>query len=50
MVYIEQLTSALYLEHRDDAGHYLEVISDLTAQALTPAGAARFVAEIIRGI
>jgi hypothetical protein len=47
VVYIEQLTSALYLEARTDLDHYLEVMNHLSADALTPAGTARFIREII---
>jgi transcriptional regulator with XRE-family HTH domain len=47
VVYIEQLTSALYLEARADVDHYLQVMSHLSADALTPAGTARFIKEII---
>ena len=37
MVYIEQLTSALYLERRSDVDHYMEIMNRLSAEALTPA-------------
>ena len=47
VVYIEQLTSALYLEARKDVDHYLEVMNRLSAEALTPARTARFIKEII---
>jgi len=48
VVYIEQLTSALYLERRGDVDHYLEVMNRLSAEALTPAGTTRFLREILR--
>ena len=48
VVYIEQLTSALYLDKRDDVDHYMEVMNHLSAQALTPRRTARFLAEITR--
>src|SRR5260370_40871247 len=48
VVYIEQLTSALYLDKREDADHYPEVMNPLSAQALTPARTARLLAEITR--
>jgi transcriptional regulator with XRE-family HTH domain len=48
VVYIEQLTSALYLERRTDLDHYMEVMNRLSAEALTPAGSARFLKELIR--
>ena len=46
VVYIEQLTSALYLDKRDDVDHYMQVMNHLSDQALTPAQTARFLAEI----
>jgi Domain of unknown function (DUF5753)/Helix-turn-helix domain len=48
VVYIEQLTSALYLDKREDVDHYLEVMNHLSAEALTPAQTAQFLSEIIR--
>lgn len=48
VVYAEQLTSALYLEGREDVDHYMEVMNRLSAEALTPAGTTRFLREIIR--
>ena len=48
VVYIEQLTSALYLEKRDDVEHYLEVMNVLGAQALSPAATERLIRQIIR--
>ena len=48
VVYIEQLTSALYLDKHEDVDHYMEVMNHLSTEALTPADSARFVAEIIR--
>jgi len=48
VVYIEQLTSALYLDKHEDVDHYLEVMNQLSTEALTPAGTKRFVAEITR--
>jgi Domain of unknown function (DUF5753)/Helix-turn-helix domain len=48
VVYIEQLTSALYLDKREDVDHYLEVMNKLSAEALTPAHTARLLAEIAR--
>jgi len=50
VVYIEQLTSALYLDNRDDVDHYMEVMNHLSAEALTPARTARFLTEITREI
>jgi hypothetical protein len=48
VVYLEQLTSALYLDKHEDVDHYMEVMNHLSAEALTPADSARFVAGIIR--
>jgi transcriptional regulator with XRE-family HTH domain len=46
IVYIEHLTSALYLDGREDVDHYLEVMNDLSTEALTPARSAALLAEI----
>ena len=48
IVYIEQLTSALYLSGRPDVDHYLEVMNELSGQGLTPGRSARFLADITR--
>ncbi len=48
VVYIEQLTSALYLEGRADVDHYMEILNQLSAEALTPADSARLIKEIIQ--
>ena len=48
VAYIEQLTSALYLERRADVDHYMEVMNRLSAEALTPVGTVRFIKEIIK--
>ena len=48
VVYIEQLTSALYLDKREDVDHYLEVMNRLSAEALTPTQSAQFLTEIIK--
>ena len=48
VVYIEQLTSAIYLDKREDVDHYMEVISNLSTAALTPAKTTRFLNEITR--
>ena len=46
VVYIEQLTSAVYLDQRPDVEHYMEVVDQLSGEALTPAGTARFLEEV----
>ena len=48
VVYIEQLTSALYLDKREDVDHYLEVMNHLSTEALTPTQSAKYITEIIR--
>jgi Domain of unknown function (DUF5753) len=48
VVYIEQLTSAPYLGHRSDAEHYLDVMDQLSGEALSPAGATRFIEQVAR--
>ena len=48
IVYIEQLTSALYLDSREDVDHYMEVMNDLSTEALTPARSADLLAEITK--
>ena len=50
VVYIEQLTSALYLDKREDVDHYLKTMNNLTTKALTPAQTAQFLAEVIKEI
>jgi len=46
VVYIEQLTSALYLDQRSDVEHYLEVMDQLSGEALTPADTTRFIEQV----
>src|SRR5262245_474656 len=48
VVYIELLTTALYLEKRQDVDHYMEVINHLSTQALTPDRTTRFLNEMTR--
>ncbi len=50
VVYLEQLTSALYLDKREDVDHYLEVMNHLSTEALTPAESARFITALGRQI
>jgi hypothetical protein len=50
VVYIEQLTRALYLDDRQDIDHYLDVMNELSTQALDPDRTPRFIAEITREI
>ena len=48
VVYIEQLTSAIYLEQRPDVEHYLEVMDQLSGNALTPAATTHFIEQVAR--
>jgi len=48
VVYIEQLTSALYLDQRPDVEHYLEVVDQLSGEALTPAETTAFIEQVAR--
>jgi transcriptional regulator with XRE-family HTH domain len=50
VVYIEQLTSAVYLDQRADVEHYLEVADQLSGEALTPADTAAFIGQAARDI
>jgi len=48
VVYIEQLTGAIYLDQRSDVEHYLEVADVLSAEAMTPAATTRFIGQVAR--
>jgi len=48
LVYIEQLTGAVYLEQRPDVEHYLEVMDHLSGEALTPAETIPFIEQIAK--
>ena len=48
LVYLEQLTGAIYLDQRPDVEHYLEVVDELSSEALTPAGTTRFIEQVAR--
>jgi hypothetical protein len=50
VVYIEQLTSALYLDQRPDVEHYLEVVDQLSGEALAPADTTAFIEQVAREI
>jgi hypothetical protein len=50
VVYIEQLTGAMYLEKRSDVDHYLDVSNRLGATSLDPAATMRFFSEVIRDL
>jgi transcriptional regulator with XRE-family HTH domain len=46
VVYIEQLTGALYLDKRGDVDHYMGVMNRLSVEALTPPRSIAFMNEI----
>src|SRR5690242_21265242 len=48
--YREHLTSALYLDKREDVDHYLEVMNHLSTEALTPAQTVKFITELTQDI
>ena len=48
VVYMEQLTGAVYLDQRSDVEYYLEVVDELSSAALTPAGTTRFIEQVAR--
>ena len=48
VVYIEQLTGAVYLDQRPDVELYLEVADELSGQALTPAASRRFIEQVAK--
>jgi transcriptional regulator with XRE-family HTH domain len=48
VVYIEQLTSAVYLDQRADVERYLEVMDQASAEALTAAATVRFIDQVAR--
>jgi len=50
VVYLEQLTSALYLEKRHDIEHYAQVMDRLSAQAEPPGNTAQILEKIIGAI
>jgi hypothetical protein len=49
VVYIEQLTGAVYLEQRSDVEHYLAVMDQLSTEALPPAASIRFIEQVAAG-
>ncbi len=48
VVYIEQLTRAIYLEQRSEVEFYLAVMDQLSGEALTPAATVRFIEQVAR--
>jgi hypothetical protein len=50
IVYLEQLTSALYLDKNQDVEHYLMLMDQLCVQAKSPAETIRFLSSILKEI
>jgi transcriptional regulator with XRE-family HTH domain len=50
IVYIEQLTGALYLDKMEEVDHYREVMNSLSAEAETPDDSERELKKIIKAI
>jgi transcriptional regulator with XRE-family HTH domain len=50
VVYLEQLTGAIYLDQRTDVEHYLEVVDELSTEALTPDATTLFIEQVAREI
>jgi transcriptional regulator with XRE-family HTH domain len=50
VVYIEQLTGALYLDRPEEIDHYREVMNSLSAEAETPAESERQLKDLIKTI
>jgi transcriptional regulator with XRE-family HTH domain len=48
VVYLEQLTGAIYLEQRADVERYLHVVNELSSEAMTPEETARFIQQVAR--
>jgi transcriptional regulator with XRE-family HTH domain len=50
VVYLEQLTTAVYLDRREDLDHYMEVMDHLSAEAEPPKNTVSFLGKIIKGL
>jgi hypothetical protein len=50
VVYLEQLTTALYLDRPEEVGYYRSVLSNLQEQASPPAETPRILERIMRGL
>ncbi len=48
VVYLEQLTNAVYLEQRPDVERYLEVVDEISSEALTPDETVRLFEQLAR--
>jgi Domain of unknown function (DUF5753) len=47
VVYLEQLTSALYLDKRETVDHYLAVIERLCVEALSTSSSVKMIGELL---
>jgi transcriptional regulator with XRE-family HTH domain len=50
IVYLEQLTSALYLDKRDDIDHYMAIMDRLCVEADSPAETITFLTRIVKEV
>ena len=50
IVYLEQLTGALYLDKSQDVQHYLMVMDRLCVQAKSPAETTQFLATTLKNL
>jgi len=50
VVYVEQLTSALYLDKREDVDHYLAAMERLCVEAQPPAETADIIGRVLRDL
>ena len=48
VVYLEQLTSALYLDKRDDVDQYIQVMERLSVDSLTPEGSVELLSALLK--
>ncbi|MFY9809275.1 MAG: Scr1 family TA system antitoxin-like transcriptional regulator, partial [Pseudonocardiaceae bacterium] len=50
IVYLEQLSSALYLDKSQDVDHYLQIMDLLCVQAKSPAETIDFFGNLLKGL
>ena len=50
VVYLEQLTSALYLDKRDDVDQYIQVMERLSVDSLTPESSVELLSSLLKEI
>jgi hypothetical protein len=48
VVYLEQLTNAVYLEQRSDVERYLHVVDEISSEALTPDETTQLIEQVAR--